>query len=185
MLTLIAPSGISDVALGVLRQAIDLILAIRRRGGDPGPAETSDPSYAGLLAVAGKLFSPIPEALEKPSEREGLLRLLTLAKDMARHGARDRHASYDVQDRPEVELGDLQRRARNVVLALRRATPQKTRPHPLQGVAPEGVRQTRGLDPPRPSRGRGGLGATHRCQLRHRSCSRDPRGPRPPPPGDL
>lgn len=120
MLTLIAPSGISDVALGVLRQALDLILAIRRRGGDPGPAETSDPGYAGLLAVAGKLFSPIPEALERPSEREGLLRLLTLAEDMARQDTRDRHPSFAVQDRPEAELGDLRRRARNAVLARRK-----------------------------------------------------------------
>lgn len=120
MLTLIAPSGISDAALGVLREALDLTLAINRRGGDPGPAGAPDPAYAGLLTAAAKLFSPVPEALEGPSERDGLLKLLTLAEDMARHDVRDRHPSFAVPDRPDIELGDLRRRAKNAVLMPRK-----------------------------------------------------------------
>lgn len=120
MLALIAPSGISDAALGFLRAALDLTLAIKRRGEVPGPAGASDPAYAGLLEVAGKLFSPAQETLERPSEREGLLRLLTLAEDMACHEARDRHPSFTVLDRPEIELGDLRRRAKNAVLIPRK-----------------------------------------------------------------
>jgi hypothetical protein len=116
MLIQIAPSGISEAALDVLRETLDLTLAIIRRGGDPGPAGANDRGYGGLLAAADKLLSPVPAVLERPSEREGLLKLLTLAEDVARHQARDRHPADTAPDRPDLELRDLHRRGRNVPL---------------------------------------------------------------------
>jgi hypothetical protein len=116
MLCSIAPSGISGAALLVLQEALDLILAINRQRRERDPAEDSNLDHVGLLSAAVKLVSQDPEVLEDAFEREGLLKLLTLAEDVARHDARNQPPSLADPDRPDIELGDLRRRARNAVL---------------------------------------------------------------------
>jgi hypothetical protein len=113
MILMIAPSGISEPALLVLRQAHDLASAIARRHAERHPDAAPEPAASGVLAVAAKLLSPHPEALVGVEERDGLLRLLALALDVARQEARDRHPSFDTGVSPDLELGDLRRRARN------------------------------------------------------------------------
>ena len=112
MLTSIAPLGVSDGALDAIRHALDLVLAIQRRAREGDPREGLDPVHLGLLSAALKLVSPDREVLGEASECEGLLRLLTLAEDVLREDARVRGTRFSSPDRPDIEIGDLRRRAR-------------------------------------------------------------------------
>lgn len=112
MLTSIAPRGLSNSARAVVEQAVDLLLAILRHDG-LHHLRAADPARLALLTAAGKLVSPQPQELEEDRELEDLLKLLTLAEDVARHDARDRYPHGCVGDRPDLELGDLRRRAAN------------------------------------------------------------------------
>jgi hypothetical protein len=129
MLPSIAPLGVSETALDVLRQALDLALAIKRQARARDSAEPADPVHLGLLSAARKLASPDLEELEKASEREGLLKLLTLAEDMAREDTRVRGVRLAGLDRPDIEIADLRRRARNAVPVDVEQDPLKTTSH--------------------------------------------------------
>jgi len=122
MLHAIAPLGVSDAALDILQQALDLSLVIQRQDRARDPAQVEGPVHLGLLSAALKLISPDPEELGEVPEREGLFQLLTLAEDMARQDPRACGLATGY-DRPDLELADLRRRARNALLMGREPIP--------------------------------------------------------------
>lgn len=110
MLLAVAPSGISEETIAVLGHALALAQAIEKH--QAFGLRERELAASNVQSAGKKLVSPVPDLLHTPGEREGLIKLLILAKDMATLAARDaRLAHLPSSNLVESELADLRRRA--------------------------------------------------------------------------